>query len=56
MIVKRSESFLKLGDLLFDDLVSHLLSNTISIDQELVWWVTLVLFLKLMNGVLDTSV
>lgn len=56
MVVERSKSFLELDDLLLDDLVSHLLTNSISVDDDLVWELTLVMVSELIASGDDASV
>jgi len=46
LVVERRKSCLKLSDLLRDDLVSHLLANSISVDNDLLGEVTLVVLLE----------
>lgn len=56
MVVKRFQSILELLDLFGNDLFSLLLTNTISVDQELVWQFTIMFDLEGLDGVEDASV
>jgi hypothetical protein len=56
LVVEWSESFLELSDLLLNDLVSHLSTNSISVDQDLGWLFTFVVQLKAFNGFNQASV
>lgn len=42
LVVKRLESFFELSDLLVEDLVSHLLTYTVPVDDDLSWKLVLV--------------
>ena len=50
LIVDWFESFLELSDFFFNDLVSHLLSNTVSVDDKLGWRLTIMIFLEFLNS------
>ena len=56
LIVERLKSFLELCDLLIDDLLSHLLSNSISIDEKFRWRFTSMIVLKLHDSVNQASI
>lgn len=56
MVVERSEGILELGDLLLDDLVSHHVANSVSIDDDLVRELTLVVVSKLIASGDDASI
>ena len=56
MVVERSEGILELGDLLLDDLVSHHVANSVSIDDDLVRELTLVVVSELIASGDDASI
>jgi len=55
-VVERLNCLLELGDFLGNDLVSHLLSYSISVDDDFGWINPFVLFTKGFNGVHQTSI
>lgn len=56
LVVKRFQSILELLDLFGNDLISLLLTNTISVDQELVWQFTTMFDLEGLDGAEDASI
>lgn len=56
MVVERSEGILELDDFLLDDLVSHLLANSVSIDDDLVRELTLLVVSELIASGDDASI
>ena len=56
LVVERRKSCLKLSDLLRDDLVSHLLANSISVDNDLGRIVSAIVFGKTLDGTIDAFI
>ena len=56
LVVQRLESFLELTNLALNDLVSHLIANTVSVDDELGGHLTLVAILELLDGSDEASI
>ena len=50
LVVDWSESFLELSNLFLNDLVSHLFSNTVSVDDKLGWRMTIMIVLEFLNS------
>lgn len=50
LVVQGLEGLLELAHLLVDDLLSHLVTDTISVDDDLSWSLTLMAVLELLNG------
>jgi len=50
LVVQGLQGLLELTDLLGDDLVSHLVTHTISVDDDLGWSLALMAVLELLNG------
>lgn len=50
LVVQGLKGLLELADLLVDDLLSHLVTDSISVDDDLGWPLTLMAVLELLNG------
>lgn len=55
-VVDRLQHLLELRDLLLNDLISHSLTNTISVDDDLRWKIALILIRKALDGVDHASI